>query len=208
VLFTVLRYIVNVPGVSYVTFVKILNLYVVFIDNPVIFVGFGEIILKSQLVFNPVAKVPHVVYISTPIQVAVPKVVYKLTSVLLPVVKEYQTSLIVPVASQVGLDNPSVVIEPIVVPAVPVDEPGHCNDNKVALAQASFDGTAGGVHTNVNPDDGKQEAVDINLTVCAVDVPAVVPFGAPQFGAPSGTEAVNLLLLKSVFTEPLKPTIG
>ena len=111
-------------------------------------------------------------------------------------------------ASQIGLDNPSVVIEPIVVPTVPVDEPGHCNYNKVALVQASFDGTAGGVHTNVNPDDGKQDAADVNLTVCAVDVPAVVPFGAPQFGVASGTLLVNLLLLKSVFTEPLKPTIG
>jgi hypothetical protein len=106
------------------------------------------------------------------------------------------------------LGKPSVVIDPIVVPAVPVDEPGHCNDKTVALEQASLEGTAGGVHIKVKPDEGKQLPLDVNLTVLALDVPAVVPFGAPQFGVASGIAPVNLLLLKSVLTVPLKPTVG
>ena len=53
----------------------------------------------------------------------------------------------------------------------------------------------GGVHTNVNPDTGKHDAAEVNLTVCAFDVPAVVPFGAPQFGVASGIDAISRLLL-------------
>lgn len=65
-----------------------------------------------------------------------------------------------------------------------------------------------GVQIKIKPEVGKQEAFDVNLTVCALDVPAVVPFGAPQFGVASGTLPVNLLLLKSAFVVPLSPTWG
>ena len=51
------------------------------------------------------------------------------------------------------------------------------------------------VQINIKPLVGTQDAVEVNLTVCAFEVPAVVPFGAPQLGVASGIEFVNLLLL-------------
>jgi hypothetical protein len=62
----VVMQVVNVPGVSYDALVKRRIRYVVFGVKPVITVGFGALVLKSQfpavpLRLNPVAKVPHAV---------------------------------------------------------------------------------------------------------------------------------------------------
>jgi hypothetical protein len=58
----------------------------VFVVSPVITVGFGAAVLKSQLLEvppneSPVAKTPHVLKNSTPIQLAVPRFTVKLREV-------------------------------------------------------------------------------------------------------------------------------
>jgi hypothetical protein len=82
----------------------------------------------------------------------------------------------------------------------------------IAPALLSFAGaaitTTDGVHININPDTGKHEAVLRNLHVCVCVVPAAVPAEPAHPGDASGIAAVNLLLLKSVFALPLKPTYG
>jgi hypothetical protein len=60
----VVKHVVKVPGVSYDAFVNMRMRYVVFGVRPVITVGFGALVLKSQFPgmpprLSPVAKVPH-----------------------------------------------------------------------------------------------------------------------------------------------------
>jgi hypothetical protein len=129
-----------------VTFVNKRIRYVVLGVSPVITVGFGVEVLKSQLPGfppneSPVARTPHVLKNSTPIQLAVPRFTVKLSEVKLPELKVYQTSFMIP-GSQLGSVYGSSVA-PAVVPETKLQV--ELGVKVVAFAHVLFEGAGGGV---------------------------------------------------------------
>jgi hypothetical protein len=118
----------------------------VFGVSPVITVGFGVAVLKSQFPGfppneSPVARTPHVLKNSTPTQLAVPRFTVKLSEVKLPELKVYQTSFMIP-GSQLGSVYGSSVA-PAVVPETKLHV--ELGVKVVAFAHVLFEGAGGGV---------------------------------------------------------------
>jgi hypothetical protein len=129
-----------------VTFVNKRIRYVVLGVSPVITVGFGIEVLKSQLLGlppneRPVASTPQLLKNSTPIQLAVPRFTVKLREVKLPELKVYQTSFMIP-GSQLGSAYGSSVA-PTVVPETKLQV--ELGVRVVAFAHVLFEGAGGSV---------------------------------------------------------------